>query len=63
LPTKPQVSLSTITDSQDDLSIETLKGDNFCLAVKEVIPDMKLNIGKSLLIGGESAGPNSRKSI
>uniref|UniRef100_A0AAU7YEH1 RNA-dependent RNA polymerase n=1 Tax=Exserohilum turcicum mitovirus 5 TaxID=3229029 RepID=A0AAU7YEH1_9VIRU len=62
-PTKPKVSLDTITSPQGEYDVSVLPEQALRESVKELVPSLELKVGKSYLIGGESAGPNSKKSI
>nr|WLK77422.1 RNA-dependent RNA polymerase [Suillus luteus mitovirus 5] len=61
-PTKVKPSLDTITGSFEGLS-ETFNSNIIGSAVKDLVGDTKLRLGKFRIIGGESTGPNSYKSV
>lgn len=62
-PVKGEVDLGSITDPQKPFTSSTLEVSGLRSALRELIPNLKLNVKSSGLIGGESAGPNSGKSI
>lgn len=62
-PTKPKVDLKSITDPLTEFCVSSLPLDKLSNAISEIIPKLEIKLNKSHLIGGETAGPNSRKSI
>jgi hypothetical protein len=62
-PTKVIPKLDTITDPIRSYSVTSLDYNKLEDAVREIIPSKYLRVNKSKIIGGESAGPNSKKSI
>lgn len=62
-PTKPPVNLKTIEDAKSPFALSDLPDAELRNALKELIPDLYLDVKKSYLIGGETAGPNSKKAL
>lgn len=61
-PTKVKPSHDTIVSSFEGTS-ETFNSNIIGSAVTDLVGDVKLKIGKFRIIGGESTGPNSYKSV